>query len=278
MASAVLAHPGQHDQLERINRHIAQAPTEQALFLQRGAIYAEGGQYERALADYRRAEELGLPVLVAFDLGVLHYRMGEYERANGYLVDYVQQFPNHAPAHDYLARVARQMGEYDRAIANLEIYFRLQHNPNPGLYLSAAKTLEESGRYSEALIFLDQGIARLGVIPQLQRYAIGLELKRQQPVLAIERLETLRQMLRESPDWQLEMAELLVTVERREEATALAVAAQLQLDGLRSTPARKHLQQHAVELIARLEHEVQQEDSGSSDVMEEVTAGQRRVP
>ncbi|MEE4145163.1 MAG: tetratricopeptide repeat protein [Halieaceae bacterium] len=245
-------HPGQHDQLAEINRHLLQAPTEQSLLIQRGRVYSEGGQYEEAMADYVRARELGSPVLVAFDLGVLYFRMGNYPLATDQMNLYLERFPDYPPAYDYLARIARDAGDYDRAIAFLEIYLRLEESPGPGHYLSAARMLAETGRHARALLVLDQGLATLGVVPQLQRYAISLELAREQPELAIARLQTLRQMLRDSPEWKLDMAELLLMVGREEEAAAMAVAAQGELEGLRPTPARVALQQRAGQLIAGL--------------------------
>ncbi len=252
LAAACLAHPGQHDQLTQINRQLRDAPTDQALLIQRGRVYSEGGQYEEAMADYVRARDMGPPVLVAFDLGVLYYRLADYARATDCMNRYLERFPNYPPAYDYLARIARDAGDYDRAIAYLEDYIRLQDRPSPGHYLSAARMLAETDRFTEALFMLDQGLATLGVIPQLQRYAISLELARQRPDLAIARLETLRQILRDSPQWQLDMAELLALAGRGEEAVAVAGAAQAGLAGLRPTPSRLALQQRAAELIEGL--------------------------
>lgn len=253
VTAAGFAHPGQHDQLEQINRHIEEAPAEQALYIQRGVVYSESGEYDRALADYHRAQTLGPPVLVSFELGVLRYRQGEYQRASDHLERYLQRFPDYAPAYEYLARIARDAGDPDTAIAHFETYFRLQERPNPGLYLSAAKIMEETGRPEQALAMLDQGLAKLGVIPQLQRQAIRLELFRQRPDLAIARLETLRDMLRDNPQWKLDMAELLWIAERREEAIELLGAARSELLVLRPTPARTAAQQRATEMMARFE-------------------------
>ena len=253
VTAAGFSHPGQHDQLEQINRHIEETPAEQALYIQRGVVYSESGEYDRALADYHRAQTLGPPVLVSFELGVLRYRQGEYQRASDHLERYLQRFPDYAPAYEYLARIARDAGDPDTAIAHFETYFRLQERPNPGLYLSAAKIMEETGRPEQALAMLDQGLAKLGVIPQLQRQAIRLELFRQRPDLAIARLETLRDMLRDNPQWKLDMAELLWIAERREEAIELLGAARSELLVLRPTPARTAAQQRATEMMARFE-------------------------
>jgi tetratricopeptide (TPR) repeat protein len=254
-AGAVLAHPGQHDQLQQVNRHLEQAPTGQELYVQRGIIYSEGGQYDEAMADFQHARTLGPPVLVAFQLGVLCYRMEAYERAVSYLNAYLEQFPNYAPAYDYLARIARDTGDYDLAVARLETYFRLHESPNPGHYLAAANMLAETGRYEQALAIIDQGQASLGIIPQLQRAAVALEVQRKQPEQGLQRLLTLQEMLGSSPAWRVDMADLLIMVGRPDDATAMAEAAQAELMGLRPTPARIALQQRATALLSGLQVE-----------------------
>jgi tetratricopeptide (TPR) repeat protein len=241
-----LAHAGQHTQLQRINEVIAQHPEQQALYIQRGLIYSNGGQYEQALADYTRAEQLGPPVAVAHELGVLYYHMGEFDRATKYLDQYLAQFPSSAPAYESRARVARDTGDYERAMADLNKYFELQDAPHPGNYLSATDMLQEMGQTDAALTILEQGMDKLGLTPQLQRRAIALELQRQQPDKAIARLETLRVPLRANPSWKIEMAELLLLQQRRPEAQELLREAHSELTVLRPTPAR-------IELLQRIE-------------------------
>lgn len=247
-AVLVVAHPGQHEQLALINAQIERTPQLQALFIQRGMLYSEGGQFNEADADYRRALELGPPEPVFFELGVLSYRMGKYEDATDYLTRYLDQFPDYPPAYDYLARIARDQADYNSAVAYLRRYFRLQERPSPGHFESAARMLAEQQQYADALAVLDQGVAALGLIPQLQRHAIQLELARGRPELALARLETLRTMSRDSPDWKLDKADLLLQLGRAEEAVKLAQAAEEQLLSLKSTPARIELQRRAAEL------------------------------
>ena len=250
-----MAHPGQHEQLARINRAIGQQPEQQALYLQRGMIYSSGGQFAEAREDYARAEQLGPPVLVAYELGVLYYRMGDFARATNYLDQYLAQFPSSAPAYEYRARAAREAGDYDAAMADLEMYFQLHSSPHPGNYIWAAKMLGEMDKTEKALTLLDQGLDKLGLIPQLQRQAIELELQRGQPAVAITRLETLRVPLKESPGWKLEMVALLMRAGHRQEAAILLLEAEAALNELRPTPARLALQRQARELQKRLDAE-----------------------
>ena len=248
IAGLASAHPGQHDQLARINHLIEQQPDTQSLYIQRGIIYSSGGQFEQARADYTLAQQLGPPVIVAYELGILYYRMGDYDVASDYLDRYLKQFPSSAAAYDYRARVAREAGDYTRAVSNLEMYFRLSDSPHPGHYLSAAELLQKLGETDRAIATLDRGMDKLGLTPQLQHQAIRLELQRQQPEKALSRLEALRLPLKESPSWKLEMAELLLQLDRQQEADELLLEVEASLNTLRPTPARLEMRQRARDL------------------------------
>ena len=243
-----IAHPGQHEQLARATRAIEHNPEQQALYIQRGMIFSRGGQFDQARADFARAEQLGPAVAVAFELGVLHYRSGEYSHAIDYLDSYIEQFPSAAAAYDYRARARRAADDRVGAVNDLKLYFQLHASPQPGHYLSAAAMLQEMGETEAALGTLDQGLDKLGLTPQLQRQAVQLELARRQPDKAITRLETLRTALKESPGWKLEMAELLLAAGRDEAAVELLLAVESELDELRPTPARMAMQQQARDL------------------------------
>lgn len=244
------AHPGADAALAYFTRQILARPGEQSLYIERGITYSNDGQYPQARADFERAEQLGKPVVVAFDFGVLHYRMGDFEAARRSFDEFLRQFPNHAPCLEYRARLSRDAGDYAAAVADFKRVFELVERPNPGHYISVAEMLRSGGPagIDEALVILDEGNRKLGITPQLQRYAIELELARMQPAKAVERLRALEPMLGESPDWKVDMAELLLQMGQTEQAVALLDTASLQLDGLRKTPARMVLRDR-IELL-----------------------------
>ena len=239
------AHPGSHEALKHFNAQIEQHPRQQSLYIQRGIVYSNDGQYPKAQADFQRASELGNPILVGFDFGVLQYRMGDFDAARRYFDSYLKQFPNHAPALEYRARLLRDAGDLEASVADFRRVFELQEHPNPGHYISAARMLQSKGPdgIKEALVLLDQGNQKLGITPQLQYYAIELELQAKQPQKAVERMRQLEPILGESPDWKVNMGELMFQVGEPERAATLLDTASLQLDTLRNTPARMLLRE-----------------------------------
>jgi predicted Zn-dependent protease len=96
---------------------------------------------------------------------------------------------------------------------------------------------------SPALDILDSGNAKLGLTPQLQQYAIQLELQRKRPDLAVERMRALEPMLGNSPEWKVAMAELYIQTGQIEQASSLLNGATRQLESLRKTPARIELRE-----------------------------------
>jgi tetratricopeptide (TPR) repeat protein len=249
MIGTAFAHPGKHEQLQRINHSIEQQPNEQALYIQRGYIYSENGEFDSAKADYQQAEELGPPALVALNWGILYYRMGDFERATEYFDQYLEQFPKAAHAYEYRARAARDTGNYQQAIADLNSYFDLLEAPHPGNYIAAANMLHDMQQTEQALQLLDKGMEKIGLTPQLQRRAIELELERDQVSNAIARQDSLRKPLNANPLWKLQMAELLLQDNRDEEARKMAREAENELLKLRPTPARLQQLERARELL-----------------------------
>lgn len=240
-SAAAHAHLGQDDQLSHINALIEQQPKEQMLYIKRGAIYTESSDFQAASADFKRAEQMGPAVLVAFEWGVLYHQMKNFTRAIDYYGRYLEHFPGAAHAYEYRARAARDKGDYKGAVADLQRYFELLDKPHPGNYIAAAGMLNDMQETEAALALLDNGMKKLGKTPQLQRAAIALERERGDINNAVERLETLRVPLRENPSWKLEMAELLLLDNRTDQATVLLLEIEATLADLRSTPARQDI-------------------------------------
>ena len=251
-AAPVVAHPGHEDQLRAIEQALAKAPGNQALYLQRGKVYGEIGHLAEAQEDFARARELGPAQYADLPESIMLYGKGDLEQAMALANRHIAAFPDDPEGFRHRALIARDAGDHERALADLQTHFRLQARPSPGLFVSAATMLEASGRLDDALAVLDQGLEQLGLVPQLQRQAIALELGAGRLPAAIARQETLRIPLRDSARWKLERVDLLLQANRQAEAGALLAAASEQLAGQRDTPARRALEAQAARLAEAL--------------------------
>jgi hypothetical protein len=232
-----------HETIALLSQRIAESPAKQSLYLERGIAYSADGQATLALTDFRTAEALGDPDLVAFDLGVLFFRTGRLAEARVSLTRCLERFPRHALALDYRARAARDSGDSLAALRDYEALFALERDVNPGHYLSAAALLAQlpDRGIPAALALLDRGLLALGVIPQLQQRAIAYEMERGRPDAALRRHDTLAEPLAHSPEWRVARAELLLALERRSEAERELARAEGALAARRLTPAHAEL-------------------------------------
>lgn len=260
-ACPVWADEGVGERIRALSLSIEKAPDNQALRLQRALAYAESNQPALALADIQVAEKVGDPLEAAFTQGVVLYRGGDYISARAYFDRYLQAHPLHMGALDYRARLLRDIGENRLALADYTALIRLNDALDPGYYVATARLmagLPERG-VDDALALLDNRLAQLGPLTPLQRYAIELERSRGNFQGAIERMTGLDQRLRATPQWQVEIAELLLLSGQSEEALPYLSVAQEQLQS-------GHLPVHR-ELLAtvhRLQEQAQRESCGSS--------------
>jgi len=253
-APSASAHPSALAQAEQLEAEIRAHPGDPLPYLQRGRAFSEEGHAAEALADFEKAAELGDPNDVAFDLGVLHARMGRFDAACQDFDRWLARHPDHPPGLVHRARARRDAGKRAEALADYRAYFAVQPRPNPGDYVAAADLLvgPDGSGIPEALGLLDDGMQKLGLVPQLQGPAIALERRRDRLDLALVRLDALEPSLGTSPDWHVDRGELLSLAGRREEAVAELDAADARLDALRETAARRALRERIRALRANI--------------------------
>jgi tetratricopeptide (TPR) repeat protein len=255
LGESAWAHPGASATIDHYSHEIENDPKNQRLYILRGIAYSNDGRHDDALADFKQAEKVGDPVLVSCDLGVLHYRKREFDAAVDYLDRYLERYPAGGREYclEYRARALRESGDHAGSIRDFRRVIELEPRPNPAHYISVATMLAESGEsgIGDALAILDAGIAKLGLNPQLQHYAIELELKIQRPDRALARSEALRSILGDSPEWKVDVAELYLLNGEKTQADRMLKDAKAQVKQLRKTPARMRLRERITELERR---------------------------
>jgi tetratricopeptide (TPR) repeat protein len=192
-----------------------------------------------------RAANLGEKTRATFQRGVVFYRLGQFQKALECFNSTLVAEPRNASALEYRARLRRDMGDGQGAVSDFRALIALRVYVNPGYYLAAAKLLAKSGdaHIPEAVSLLDDGIRDLGPVPQLQRYAIELELARNAPKAAIARLTSLAPSEGDGPEWQAQMGDLYLAAGDRPEAKLWWQKAQKTINQRRTTPAQTVLSQ-----------------------------------
>ncbi len=243
IAPAALGDAAVDSQLLELDARVQQYPDDQQWRIRRARAYIDAGRYDAALEDILAAQSLADPTEAASVYGLLLYRRGELDAARKQFDLYLGVHPGDRASLEYRARLLRDVGEYERALADYQRLFSLSDDLDPGYYISAADMLAALPDHGtdEALALLDTRMETIGPVTSLQRHAIGLEKGRGNYPAAISRLALLDQRLRATPEWQFEMAELLLLAGRPDEALPFILVAEEQLGSVRQTGARREL-------------------------------------
>lgn len=228
---AVSADKATQDRIRLLAENIAEQPKRQSLYIQQAIAYSDNQQADIALRQIAVAERLGPATNAAFAHGVILYRMGKLDEAVAYFSKHLDASPQDAGSLEYRARVLRDSGDFEGALRDFKALFRINRSANPGHYLSVARmiTALPGGGHDTALAMLDERMEEVGVLSQLQRYAIEVEKTRSNYSEAIRRLSTLDESLRATPQWKVEVAELTLLDGRPADARPLLDIAEQQL-------------------------------------------------
>ena len=238
LGAAAWAGPAEEARLDMVSRQIVTSPFDAQLYLQRALIHSDMGLEQQAFADVNRAEELGDPQDAALVHAILCYRQGQFAQAEDLVNRFLLKYPHHVGALDYRARILRDAGKTGPAAIAYLALLDQQPNSPPGTYLSASELLAAEQGPEAAIALLDRRIEQVGPVSQLQRPAIALEIQRGNYPAAIARLGSLHDSIRATPQWHLEMAEVLLLNGDEAQAVPHLQVASEQLAVLRPTPAR----------------------------------------
>jgi tetratricopeptide (TPR) repeat protein len=248
--------------IQLFSKDLASNPNQALVLVHRALAYSDNGQPIKAMQDLAEARALGLPDEALYVQGVLAIRAGEQEQAFSHFDSFVKVRPRHRQALEYRARLARDTGRNEQALADYQALLELSPNVGPGHYIATARliaNIPEQG-IEAALVLLDARMAETGPLSSLQRYAIELELERNNYDAAIARMGQLPIELRATPEWQVQVAEILILAGREREASPYLDVALQQMQSLRPTAARQRLKGKAQAMANRITSAIQKEN------------------
>ena len=248
LANVASAHEGLHEQIAEVSRQIKRAPKDARLYLKRGELYRLHGEWQAALADYNRAEQLDPRLEEArFGRGRMYFEAGKPEQAKIWLDRFLLSHPDHFDALVTRARVLVTLGQQQAAARDYTRVISQMTRPKPELYLERAQALLADDRRREALEGIDEGVKKLGPVVTLQLFAIDLEVANKQYDAALSRLDQITIQSPRKESWLARRGDILLQAGREEEAreTFQAALAAMQslpphLRATKSTTALEH--------------------------------------
>jgi len=245
------AHADVDARVAALDRQIAANLRNGELYLKRAELHRLHQDWDVALADYQRAEQLTPDLEVDFYRGRMWLDAGRLDLAKSALDHFLRIKPNHANALRVRARVLARRGDRLAAAADLSKALARLHKPTPDLYLERAQLLVSAGsaHIDGALRGIDQAIARFGPLVTLIQFAVDVETNRGHHMAALARIHTLPDVVKQLPTWMARRGDILLVAGHRKEAKVAYTAA---LTAIKRLPTQRRRTRAVVTLENRL--------------------------
>jgi tetratricopeptide (TPR) repeat protein len=251
VAAPAPAHEGVPEQIQAVTRQIQKDPKNGSLYLKRGELHRVMNAWAAAAGDYDRAAALDASLRdeVTLCRGRSLLDQCKPKEARPYFDRYLTKHPDAGDALVLRARALLKLGEGAKAADDYAKAVEKVAVVKPEHYLGWAESLAGSGRTTEAVAVLDQGIARLGPAVTMELSAVDLELRLSRVDAALARLEAIASRSPRKETWLARRATILEKASRTSEARA---AYQEALAAIESLPQRHRGTQATEELLERV--------------------------
>lgn len=259
--NVVFAHGDLTIKIARVSEQIAAAPDSAALYLKRGQLYLQHREPGAARADLFVARRLDSALLITdILLAKVCIAEGRYPDALAYADTYLSARPEVPEAYAIRAGIYRRLDRPDRSAADMREALRLFSPPEPGHYIriTEAILLTDSTNVSEAITYLDQGLALFGQDIVLQSHKIDLLERSGQYAAALAAIDRLMEAFPRKERWLYRRGLLLEKTGDAAAARHAIRAAQAALLGLptrlQRTTKMLELEADCLAALARLAH------------------------
>ena len=142
------------DSIKQLQDERASAPPEgknPAFYCERGSAYLNGGEVDKALADFNKAVELNPGLALAYcNRGSVYISKNEYDKALSDLNKAIELVPDFSMAYNNRGMVYKKRGEYEKALSDYNKAIELDHE-NVVFYNNRAQAYEEKGEYDKSI-------------------------------------------------------------------------------------------------------------------------------
>jgi tetratricopeptide (TPR) repeat protein len=134
-------------QLELYRKLVADYPRDERAHFLLGNAYFGRQEYEKAIAQYRRATEIAPDFAPAYNIVGYAYRtLGRYDEAEAAFKTYIELIPDDPNPYDSYAELLMKMGRFDESIAQYRKALEVNPQFSPS-YIGIASNLMFQGKY-----------------------------------------------------------------------------------------------------------------------------------
>ncbi|HEX6810479.1 MAG TPA: tetratricopeptide repeat protein [Planctomycetota bacterium] len=260
LAPRALAHGDLDKRIAEVTRQIERAPDRADLRFKRADLHRRHEDWPAARTDIAAARRLA-PDLQDLDYlaGLVEFDAGKHAAAVELLDRQLTAKPGHLPTLLCRARALVALERPRDAVRDYDAALRLLPEPLPDHYLERARAQCEAGAdVAVVLQGLDEGIGRLGPVVSLQSLAVDLELRRDDRLAALRRIDTILPTLPFRGPWLLRRGQLLEQDGRKAEARQSYTEAMRELMAIPDARRRSSTLHRELEQQLRRALEIQQ--------------------
>jgi tetratricopeptide (TPR) repeat protein len=145
------------DAIVQFDKAINLNPNYTDAYLDRGASKANLGQYEGAISDYQKAEELGLKTSILYsNWGYAYYQLKQPDKARTYLERALEIDPNNGSAYRFRGDI--KYDKNDNKGAEQDYTKAISSNPNASNYFARGLAFYYLKDYKKAIADMDKAI------------------------------------------------------------------------------------------------------------------------
>ncbi|MGQ7848600.1 tetratricopeptide repeat protein [Granulosicoccus sp. 3-233] len=227
-----MAHDDHQSQIARLggelqNRSSLESAETIQKYLRRADLYRRERHWQRALADYDQVSRLSPGNRTAMSgRAQLYLDNKQYQRALHWSALLLSAQANHLQARLIHARAARELGQFDTALADFKRCIDQLEKPTPEIIIEYADTMLDSGRtdaHQQAVTIIDKGAESLAHPVSLHSHALQLETTAGDLESALRRIDAVINRNDNLLVWRLEHMELLIKLGRHESARKSAI-------------------------------------------------------
>ena len=206
-------------QIAALTEKIGLEPNNAQLYLQRGELYREHRDWNKAEADYDRAAKND-PKLVGVDLARanLLFDRDQPDAAGAVLTRFLEKNPANESGLVLRARVSTRLGHFKNAIEDYTRAIGIISIPPPELYIERAQAQIAAGDVNDALRGLEEGRKKLGTVITLELCALDIETNKRDFDAALIRLDRIASLSPRKETWLARRGNILEKANRAEDA------------------------------------------------------------
>jgi tetratricopeptide (TPR) repeat protein len=230
-----VAHQDVALKIQKVSNQIEASPDDYNLYIKRGNLQRDHGDWDLALQDFDQADVRGPDSL---DIDLDYYRAqvwlesGDAPLARPALDRFIQARPEHYRGRVLSARCWAALGNIEAATAEYATALKLAQSTTPDIYIERANMFVATGDTRSALASIQEGVDRIGPIITLIRFALALEESRNDYQAALGWLNQLPPTVQAQARWLLKKGDYYAALEHDAAAQEQWLAAQQALQAL----------------------------------------------